>query len=241
MGVGWEMGGVTYVLQSPLQNGVYLCIQGLDSLLAWRIWKQQFTAQLSNSNVKSSSSKHHTSSTEAFHHFNQIWPRKRKKIKKAYLSGCSINTRNLAKNTTVFFIISILWWLIVWLLKEALQTETRWKHMWGEFTGSHSLWKTKHSSSTIVCTSRLFLRKAITWQNMDSISLICEVFLHYIDLTRGSSNYNTISAQRTVHMVVSQDNHRNVKCMFAAVPLSATGWSCRTWSNINHNVSLVPV
>lgn len=64
--LGWMGGlgkghGVTYVLHSPLQNGVYLCIQGLDSLLAWRIWKQQFTAQLSYSNVKSSFPKYHTS------------------------------------------------------------------------------------------------------------------------------------------------------------------------------------
>lgn len=34
-GVGGGEGvGLTYVLHSPLQNGVYLCIQGLDSLLA---------------------------------------------------------------------------------------------------------------------------------------------------------------------------------------------------------------
>lgn len=45
--------GITYVLHSPLQNSEYLCIQGLESLRTWRIWKQQFTARLSH--VKSSS------------------------------------------------------------------------------------------------------------------------------------------------------------------------------------------
>lgn len=57
--------GVTYVLHSPLQNGVYLCIHGLDSRLAWRIWKQQFIAQRSYSEVKSFFPNDHQPSTEA--------------------------------------------------------------------------------------------------------------------------------------------------------------------------------
>lgn len=72
-GLGVKGTGVTYVLHSPLQNGVYLCIQGLDSLLAWRIWKQQFTAQLSYSAEESSYSSEathpstHTSTCPSVH------------------------------------------------------------------------------------------------------------------------------------------------------------------------------